>query len=136
MPDKIPKKRMLTLAEVEPVTKELDELNDSLCGRRSITRPRTRFVRGIRAKHFDLQTVDAEKPKREGKLGSQAVVLHLRGQPGKLPDRIEIKLRRINSVSAQQVRLLLPAREQRRILQPRGHNRVNTACDHQHLTIL
>src|SRR5262245_32899646 len=126
---------MFRLVKVEPVSEKINQLNDSSFGSRSVARPGSGFVSGVSAKDFNLQTAETEKTKREREIESQSVVLDLRSQSSKLPDRIEIKHRGIDAVSAQRLRLLLPARKQLRILQPSSNNRVDTTCDHQFLTI-
>src|SRR5262245_28414018 len=126
---------MFRLVKIEPVSKEINQLNNSCFGSLRVMSSCSSFVRGVRAEDFNLQIVETEKTKRKWEIESQAVVLDLRRQSSKLPDRLEIKHRRIDAVSAQQLRFLLPARQQLRMLQPGSNNRVDTTCDHQFLTI-
>src|SRR5919205_2103617 len=62
MTNKIPEHRMFGLFEVEPVVKEINQLNDSFFGGGSKARPG--FVRGVSAEDFDLLTVETKKTKR------------------------------------------------------------------------
>src|SRR5215510_1885543 len=126
---------MFGLVEIEPVSEEVNQLNDSSLGTRSVARPGSGFVSGVSAKDFNFQTIETQKTKRERKIESQSIVLDLRRQSSKLPDRIEIKGRRIDAVSAQRLRLLLPARKQFRILQPGSNNRMDTTRAHHFPTI-